>query len=138
MALTFSCKTTSFFSSFPESWDSQQTLITYVNSSIPHSKRTSPKSRFSSFSSLQMKHVKPSIKQTPTPSPPPPPATPPQARFVDVEPTSSYYAKRPNFLAKPQSWTPSSKVNSENETPKIVERGSNGNLSNSFSDLFLH
>ncbi|XP_050205842.1 formin-like protein 6 [Mercurialis annua] len=65
--------------------------------SVPHSKRTSPKSRLSSVSSPEMKHVIiPSIKQ-----PPPPPPLPPHERALNIEPISSYLPKRTKFSAPP-------------------------------------
>ncbi|KAJ6678312.1 FORMIN-LIKE PROTEIN 6 [Salix viminalis] len=50
-----------------------------ATNSVPHSKRTSPKSRFSTIPSPEMKHViipsikQPSLETTPPPPPPPPP-----------------------------------------------------------------
>ncbi|XP_065873769.1 formin-like protein 6 [Euphorbia lathyris] len=75
--------------------------------SVPHSKRTSPRSRLSSVSSPEMKHVIiPSIKQPlppPAPPPPPPPHQAPaqQERAENIEPTNSYFPKRTKFAAPP-------------------------------------
>lgn len=75
-----------------------------ATTSVPHSKRTSPKSRFSSITSPEMKHVIiPSIKQPSLapPPPPPPPPLPHQDKVQVLESTTSYFSKRPKFPVPP-------------------------------------
>lgn len=75
-----------------------------ATTSVPHSKRTSPKSRFSSITSPEMKHVIiPSIKQSSLapPPPPPPPPLPHQDKVQVLESTTSYFSKRPKFPVPP-------------------------------------
>ncbi|KAJ6288770.1 hypothetical protein OIU76_024701 [Salix suchowensis] len=79
-----------------------------ATNSVPHSKRTSPKSRFSTIPSPEMKHViipsikQPSLETTPPPPPPPPPPPLPHQDKVQVfEPTASYFSKRPKFPVPP-------------------------------------
>ncbi|XVF61334.1 hypothetical protein PTKIN_Ptkin08bG0122200 [Pterospermum kingtungense] len=72
--------------------------------SVPRSKRTSPKTRLLA-SSPEMKHVIiPSIKQQQQPPPPPPPPSLPlqQSQSPVAEPTPEItYAKRPKFSSPP-------------------------------------
>uniref|UniRef100_A0A6N2M3V5 Formin-like protein n=1 Tax=Salix viminalis TaxID=40686 RepID=A0A6N2M3V5_SALVM len=79
-----------------------------ATNSVPHSKRTSPKSRFSTIPSPEMKHViipsikQPSLETTPPPPPPPPPPPLPHQDKVQVfEPKASYFSKRPKFPVPP-------------------------------------
>ncbi|WCJ31391.1 hypothetical protein M5689_012889 [Euphorbia peplus] len=84
----------------PGSW-SNSNKSSNGQSVTPYSKRTSPRSRLSSVSSPEMKHVIiPSIKQ-PVPSPPAPPAPAQQDRGEDIVETSSYFPKRTKFAAPP-------------------------------------
>ncbi|KAG8641140.1 hypothetical protein MANES_13G112600v8 [Manihot esculenta] len=73
--------------------------------SVPHSKRTSPKTRFSSVSSPEMKHVIiPTIKQPipPTGSPNPPlPPTLIQQDHAEITEPISYTPKKPKFSPPP-------------------------------------
>ncbi|CAK9137901.1 unnamed protein product [Ilex paraguariensis] len=80
---------------------------TPVANSVPHSKRTSPKSRLSS-SPPDTKHaIIPSIGQPTAPPPPPPPPPPfppplPQQHQVQYnQPTMPYSPKRPKFASPP-------------------------------------
>ncbi|KAF2295547.1 hypothetical protein GH714_033172 [Hevea brasiliensis] len=101
--------------------------------SVPHSKRTSPKSRLSSISSPEMKHVIiPSIKQ-PLPSqvppnPPPCPALTQEDRAENIEPRSSEKAKTSvsstpaTVSLKQPAWPPSPRTISKTGTPRFIEQ----------------
>ncbi|KAA8522601.1 hypothetical protein F0562_013038 [Nyssa sinensis] len=84
---------------------SQAKPESHAASSVPHSKRTSPKSRFSASSPDMKITIMPSIKQ-PTPPPPPPPPLPlqllpQQCPVQHGQPTISYSPKRPKFSSPP-------------------------------------
>ncbi|KAK6125251.1 hypothetical protein DH2020_040995 [Rehmannia glutinosa] len=72
---------------------------------VPHSKRTSPKSRVSASSPDIKPVIIPSIKKPQPPSPPPPPPPPPPATSslgpLQMSKTLAYTPKRPKFHAPP-------------------------------------
>ncbi|CAN1192070.1 Formin-like protein 6 [Linum perenne] len=96
----------------------------------PQSKRTSPRSRFSSsICSPEMKHVIiPPIKKPssmPNPPPPPPPPPPPGAIPIPGKVRGSLSAER--TTVQHQSWTTSPKASSRIDTPKSsVQRSKSG------------
>ncbi|KAG2724183.1 hypothetical protein I3760_01G005600 [Carya illinoinensis] len=69
---------------------------------IPHSKRTSPKSRFSSSSPVKIQSL---INQAQPPPPPPPPPQPPslplQTQVVETQEAIPYPPVRPKFSSPP-------------------------------------
>ncbi|KAL7101498.1 hypothetical protein ACP275_08G057600 [Erythranthe tilingii] len=71
----------------------------FINS-IPHSKRTSPKSRLSASSPDKKPVIIPSIKQSLPPAPPPPPATS-LGPLLPSKITQSHTPKRAKFPAPP-------------------------------------
>lgn len=79
----------------------------HVTSPVPHSKRTSPKSRLSASSPDTKLVIIPSIKQPPPPPPQPPPPPPSVASYWSIKqqnqvrPTSTYAPRRAKFSAPP-------------------------------------
>ncbi|KAJ0039555.1 hypothetical protein Pint_27905 [Pistacia integerrima] len=95
------------------------------NTSVPHSKRTSPKSRLAVASPELKQVIIPSIKQQPPPPPPPPPPTlSHMPERLPRQPTSIPYSpKRPKFSAPPpppnMELLRSLNSNSSSQTTKI-------------------
>uniref|UniRef100_A0A5B6ZKP4 Formin-like protein n=1 Tax=Davidia involucrata TaxID=16924 RepID=A0A5B6ZKP4_DAVIN len=69
-------------------------LVTHATSSVPHSKRTSPKSRFSASSPIKQ-------PSAPPPPPPPPPPLPQKCQVQHSQLAVSYIPKRPKFSSPP-------------------------------------
>ncbi|KAL1809989.1 hypothetical protein ACET3Z_026979 [Daucus carota] len=95
----------------------------HVTSPVPHSKRTSPKSRLSASSPDTKLVIIPSIKQPPPPPPQPPPPPPSAATFRSikqqnqVQQTSTYAPRRAKFSAPPPAPDLSS-LTSESKQPQ--------------------
>ncbi|CAI9766857.1 unnamed protein product [Fraxinus pennsylvanica] len=90
-----------FYSSNNTGQMNQAKLDSRVASSVPHSKRTSPKSRLSASSPDSKYPIIPPIKQSTMPSPPAPTATSPLGPLQASRPALPNIPKRAKFSAPP-------------------------------------